>query len=485
MNRFELFKVFRSEIASLDTELSFEIPFFDCLESILFSAIVHQRTINDNIAGNISLKERVSEAATTRLEKYIIKPAKARRNPSIAQADVIFYPVEENHLPQMLPVAHLLAQKGKRILFITDRHQLLPDIKAGGFTPYYIHLDNNDTEPVATIDNQIKQAVYNCNTPKARAHIYTTTAYSYWHRYNELCKNLRLVFSQASPAVIVVGYDITFEGRTASFIAKNENVTSACIMHGSVAGEPLDSTHIVDAFFIYGKVAANDLLKLGHRPDQLKVTGAIYLDDKKIEVDKRILNEVGRSVYNLIAISGYGGSTTKGHYFKLLEAYFDLAKQFPQEHFVFKLHKKERVQDYKELIKTYNLRNISIVQYEEKKLPTDIFSWLKNAKTLLTGTSTTALEAMYMNVPVITLDLEHEYTDCEFIAAGTTLHSTNHDSLQTNFKSAISRDAKCQNKMAAAQLYSNDFFDTSKEGTSAASRCCDMIMNIIDEQCAA
>ena len=54
--------------------------------------------------------------------------------------------------------------------------------------------------------------------------------------------------------------------------------------------------------------------------------------------------------------------------------------------------------------------------------PSDIFQWLDGCPVVLTGASTVAVEAMLMDVPVVTMDFCDEIHGVDFIDAGATMH---------------------------------------------------------------
>ncbi len=57
---------------------------------------------------------------------------------------------------------------------------------------------------------------------------------------------------------------------------------------------------------------------------------------------------------------------------------------------------------------------------------------------ILTGASTTAIEAMVMEVPVITMDFCNALHGIDFIEAGATLHVTNADDLEAAVRNVLS-----------------------------------------------
>jgi glycosyltransferase involved in cell wall biosynthesis len=83
----------------------------------------------------------------------------------------------------------------------------------------------------------------------------------------------------------------------------------------------------------------------------------------------------------------------------------------PHVTFIAKLHRKDRSSYYERAKQAVPDSRLHVVPYGAEGLPTKIFDWLQGCRALLTGASTVALEAMLMDVPVITMDFCHELAD--------------------------------------------------------------------------
>jgi predicted glycosyltransferase len=70
--------------------------------------------------------------------------------------------------------------------------------------------------------------------------------------------------------------------------------------------------------------------------------------------------------------------------------------------------------------------------------PSDIFDWLQGCSMILTGASTTAIEAMALDIPVITMDYCNELYSIDFIDAGATIHVTHASGLVAAVRQVMS-----------------------------------------------
>ena len=61
-----------------------------------------------------------------------------------------------------------------------------------------------------------------------------------------------LLRDQMKPWTLVVGNDITPEGRSACMRARGDSMPTACLLHGTIGGWPLHGYHCADKVLVYG-----------------------------------------------------------------------------------------------------------------------------------------------------------------------------------------------------------------------------------------
>ena len=119
----------------------------------------------------------------------------------------------------------------------------------------------------------------------------------------------------------------------------------------------------------------------------------------------------------------------------------------PEVPIVIKLHRKDRLHYYQEGLRDCGSSNLYVVSHDAYGFPQSIFEWLQGCRIVLTGASTVALEAMVMDVPVITMDFCNEIHDVDFIDAGATIHVRTEEALEEAVREimrAIPRVPKCK-----------------------------------------
>ena len=134
----------------------------------------------------------------------------------------------------------------------------------------------------------------------------------------------------------------------------------------------------------------------------------------------------------MIAFSGYGHSTNIENYKKQINLVEELSIKYKSEKFVIKLHPKEKIKYYKSLT---NSNNIFLVTQNDIFNRYSIYPLLENSEKLITGISTTSIEAMIKNIPVITLDPEFEYESDFLIKNRYVNYANNFQQLDSFFSS--------------------------------------------------
>jgi UDP-N-acetylglucosamine 2-epimerase len=235
--------------------------------------------------------------------------------------------------------------------------------------------------------------------------------------------------------LLVVGNDLTLEGRIGCRIAAKRGVPTAVFMHGSIAGDPLQSRHIADRIFVNGSIHVRELAEQSVPTSKVVVCGAPNLDNRPRQtglvhalLQARLGLQTGRP-WILVATSGPGHRISHKHHQTVIENLARLSAELPDVPVVVKLHRKDRLEYYQQALKDQRHRLI-LVREESTGFPRGIFEWLTGCSVVLTGASTVGVEAMLMDVPVITMDFCQEIHGVDFIDAGATTHVQTADALR-------------------------------------------------------
>jgi len=388
------------------------------------------------------LKLKVGQYQLNKFKQAVL----SSQNAIFRQADILFYPVEPTHIKQMLPVSKLL--KKSDYLYVTDRVVIYRTLIEKGIECILLNVNSYSPE-----DDGLKGVSVGRELNLIAGKLFDESESDNWITFAKNQINIRYpvlhtfiseLLQKTTPKKVVVGYDITPEGRITSTLCKELGIKSVCIQHGSIAGEPLDGEHVVDNYLLYGEKAKEYLINIGNKPDMLRVFGAPYLDEvvplkleKQNFLKKLNLDTTKKTV--MIALSGPGHCTSFQHFNSIVSSIVNLSSKQNTYNFVFKLHRKDSIRNYIKLLeKTQN--TIPVIEASDKTVTNDIFTWLKAVDLLITGSSTVALEAMLLKVPVLTIDYHNEYQDVDFIEEGCTFHVDNESDLDATLSGIINHD---------------------------------------------
>ena len=277
------------------------------------------------------------------------------------------------------------------------------------------------------------------------------------------------LFETIRPRILVVGNDLTLEGRTAALVAQRHGVITACLMHGLVRREPLHSAHIADRFLLYGERSCRQLLDLGAVPETLVVCGCPKMDppprqQHRLDPRLRRLGVTPGQPWVLVATSGPGHSVSLGHHERIVSAIARLSRKRREVRFVVKLHPKDPIACYR----PHSGETPWVVaEHGRRDLPREIFDWLQGCHAVITGASTVAVEAMLLEVPVITVDLEEELTAVDFIREGATLHANDEAELEGALDAALECPAAALDTLERARRFAAETFHQPPGGATA------------------
>ena len=482
MDRFNVYQILKKGIASVKSEnlkhrLNILItPLYlyaiNCIEGKTENRFSQLSFLQQFKVFPSKLKLKVVQYRLNKFKQIVF----SGQNAIFRQADILFYPVEPTHIKQMLPVSNFLKKSG--YLYVTDRVLIYKTLLKEGIDCVLLNIDKYNQVDTDLNENDIDREL-----KLITSKLFDESGSEEWIIFAKNQINIRYpilhtfiseLLQKTTPKKVVVGYDITPEGRMMSILCKERNIPSVCIQHGSIAGEPMDGEHIVDHYLLYGQKAKDYLLEIGNNPASLEVFGAPYLDEISFSFDERelFLKKLGLDIKKktiLIALSGPGHCTTFIHFDQIVSSIVKFAKSHPDFNYVFKLHRKDKKANYTKILKKWQV-SIPVIEATDRNITSEIFAWLGSVDILITGSSTVALEAMLLKVPVLTIDYLNEYKGIDFIDDKCTYHVTDEGNLESIIF-FIMREKQNNDQSITysnAQNYINQYFYS--DDTSASER---------------
>jgi len=376
---------------------------------------------------------------------------------------IVFFPVEPTHVRQMLPVSNQLVKSD--YLYITDRLRIYVMLAELNIKCLLIPVAYGHKKFEFDYLTLGKGFIPNKLSEKWQLFC----EYQIENRFDEIELSISNAIDLLQPLKLVIGYDITAEGRFCVKYCNKIKIPTYCIQHGSIAGEPLDGEHIVDNYILYGDQAKDYLIKIGNKPEILKVFGAPYLNDEIVDAQSKkevfeLLNLTITHKTILIALSGPGHCTSFEHFNQIVKSLVEYAKQNSDVNLIFKLHRKDSPRNYEAIFSNVDFF-CPVIESNDKRFPDDIFYWLSLVDALITGSSTVALEAMLKGKPVVTIDYKNQYQNIDFIDLHCTYHVTAENELTKTLGIALntSKDNKINTN---AKQYINKYFYTEEKPAS-------------------
>jgi hypothetical protein len=280
----------------------------------------------------------------------------------------------------------------------------------------------------------------------------------------ETIGNTRKMLERVNPRVLVVGNDLTVEGRVGARVAAAHGVPSVVAMHGAISGDGLQSFHCADRILLYGDVHRQQLLRQGVDDERLAVVGAPHLDTLPRQsgqihpVLQAQLNLRPGQPWILAATSGPGHRISHPHHELVVANLARLSRALPNVPVVVKLHRKDLAAYYQQARKDCAGSRFYVVPHGASGFPDDINDWLQGCSIVLTGASTSAVDAMLMEVPVITMDFCNDLHDVDFIDLGATCHVHSGEELESAVRKLLELGGLPQRTLDRVQAFLNETF---------------------------
>jgi UDP-N-acetylglucosamine 2-epimerase len=419
----------------------------------------------------------------------------ARQSVEPRTTPAVFWPALESHLRCQPPVAAALGARGWEPLFLVDRPRILLELRRRGLSAVFSrgawprvlrHARRRGAQAARVLERDPGRSLPGFGSAPAGYLLDRVRA--------TIQRSLPLVFEtiatfdqmreHLAPRVLVVGNDLTTEGRTAALRARDRGLPTACQMHGNVTGNPIQGRHVVDRFLLYGEASRAAVLEYGADPDRLVVTGAPYRTEqagRSDQVDPAIARFLGLRTgqpWVLVATSGGGHLVSHTHHLQMIEAVTRLSAELPDVAVVAKLHPKDDPALYAAVAARIPESRLRVATRATPDLPREIWSWLQGCPLVLTSGSTVAIESMAVDVPVLTMDFADELSHIDFIAAGATTHVRDASTLTETVRRLLQTAPQASEVRQRAQTFVASVYAST--GAEAARRDAQVLFELAD-----
>lgn len=424
------------------------------------------------------------------------RPRRVRRS-AWERGAVVFWPREPNHAQIQVPVMQALREAGRDSWALTNTPGLLGELRTLGERGQYARnawpkrtarARSDASALVSCLDEEPDTRDWPALRGGAQgpeiAAVLRQVLKAGLPLVSETVATVSALVEEWAPVALVVGNDLTTEGRVACLEAQLLGLPTVCIQHGTLAEGLHHSRHVADRFLAFGEAARRLLEGLGVRPEALRVCGNPEMDRRPSQtgqispaLQSRFHLENG-SPWVLVALSGPGHSVSHAHHRAVVRALGDCARRMPRVPFVAKLHKKDALGYYQEATQAEGRSLLLGASQNDPGLPSSILEWLQGCPVLVTGASGSAIDAMVMGVPVITVDLMDELGEIDFIANGISFHATDTSGLERLLSDILAGGAGVKEHRRRVTAFLRDTLG-ELDGRAAA-RCADAIQELAD-----
>ena len=404
-----------------------------------------------------------------RVKSFIDRHTLPARALPRAKPTLLALPRQAGHLHDILPVARALRLHERYALFGVVDPQLIPDIEASGHEAVGLHAvagaHPSERWTAYRFSHSLLDTAARLSSPDTQILAASTarTVRRHLPRALEVGRAVERLVERHNLSLVLVGNPYTMEGRTAALVARQLGVPSVGLEHGTIfPNSPRWSECPVDLMCVWGEPSAQALATCGVPRERIAVTGAPRLDEVvHSAAGVRDRHEI------LVASSGAGDQVSLEEHRAFIQAVFAAAEAVPDSRWVVKLHPKDK-EEYYTRDGRLGTDRISVVRGKPRRKGLDIFDYLHRAAALVTIASSTALDAMLVDVPVITVGVGASVEGLrkvEFLQRGCTRAVRDADSLAQEVRDAL-RGVRHEETCRAARAYADRHF--ANRGQAAA-----------------
>lgn len=302
-------------------------------------------------------------------------------------------------------------------------------------------------------------------------------AYLFQFRFAELieyAETFSRIVDVEKPDIIVTTGDRSDFVKIILSIGRNMGIPTLIVQHGAVEDHPVYGPIYADKMAVTGEAMKNVLIKRGVDPEQLVITGQPRYDNlfKKSFNKEKLLRELGISAdKKIIVLTTQPVSNEENEL--LLSAVTAAMKELPEAELIIKLHPDEKHKWYQRVINNLNCKAVIVKD-------TDIFELLNACEVMITLYSTTALEAMILDKPVITINLMNMPERMPYAESGAAIGVYRAEDIAPAVKRAM-YDEETKKKLEAGRkkfVYEQAYLVDGK----ASRRVADLIIKMIDNK---
>jgi hypothetical protein len=341
-------------------------------------------------------------------------PRSARDRPPVA--DLIVVAHQPGHLAEILEIDRELEARGIRALVITDHERVqreaadrIPVLLLSGSRRSHFRAWSEAMALARTIRSWPETR--HSHRGRAFRRLLLDRVWDDVPRFIVAGRALDHMRADSQARVTLAVNPYAGLGRLALLRARRRGDHSVALQHGSVFwADPRWRDCPASLTCVWGEWSKSALIAGGVLSDAIRVTGAPRLDSSQVQARHAPASN-SRTV--LVAVSGAGDHVSMEQHALFASAVRAGADRCPDVRWVVKLHPKDRLDLYQD--KAGTTGRLTVVESGHDRLDGGINRYLEDAGVLVTVSSTTALDAARMDVPVVKFQVIGEDSTPDFV----------------------------------------------------------------------
>lgn len=385
----------------------------------------------------------------------------------IGRYDIVFFGSYSGHYKIYKELEPLLKENKLNYIYITDKIALYNEIKSNGNKVVFLNINLT-----AKLANYISfKFTNNIDFESLIEETINSNGKYFQHLENILNRTL----SNISPKIIITANELLTEHRSAILVGKKLGIKSITLQHGLISSISKNYREMIaDLILVYGNSSKKTLLDMGVDDEKIEVVGSLVMKNTKNIIINE--NKLISKINVLVAMSGFGNSTSFNHHISLIEAINDVATKLPNIKFNLKLHRKDNI----ELYKNITAKNIQIISENDLLKTNKTFIDLVNDNdAMLTTTSASMFDAFLLKKTVLGVDFRGEFKENEFYKEGLVIVSENVADLERNLNILVENAEFFKPTVNKAQNYFQEYYNLGCKNGTSQEKTINHILNLV------
>lgn len=331
---------------------------------------------------------------------------------ALPEYDVLLWPSQPKHYALQLPVYRALVAADVRVAFVTNTQSIEQDFIRDKVQYIPVRSHKHKSPKLETLLENFRIAALADPGLKFEAskrsisfkNILTDTL-TYREPVDKSLQIFNSIIAHRKPSFVFLGYSFSTVSLAIDKQCRDLGIVTASLQMGRMMYY-LFKYSAIQVYYVYGNQVVQGIKETGHTVEPVAV-GSLKVEITENGPGKSEINTFTEQIRSrfgnlaLVAFSGPGLTvSTEGHKANL-SVLLSAIKQHPDVYFIIKFHGKDKREFYTEILPQ---PNVYLVDQDHEFYKYDIMHLIRRCDCLISGASTTLLEAAYWKKGAISVD---------------------------------------------------------------------------------